>query len=696
MSQNLHPASYALAEQILDLTPVGTGIVATDTYELIAANDQFLSILETYIEPCWHSGKVIGHPLSDYLPTSLAIPLSQAFQTIIQTRQRLEFYNYSTTISAQQTIHWNCTITPILNDKDQVSTILITSSQITRQITTQTQLIEHHAIASHQYDIQVNLRKQQQIIETVTRHAQSSLDIETVGKNIIQALNLHFSPLSIYLHKALPEKKALQLLAAHADLPHNYEVQLSYVAYDSIYSFTKVYATYQPLIYENLQDAAEQGVLSQSLPIIAAGGQGYICLPLWFNDHFEGTLTLIFAHALQAEGMEVHALTQCATSIAAAFANARLYTAIQQEQNRLRTVLDQLPEGILLLDADGYISYINAAGIEISGLSAEAQLHIHTTDPLYAHKTFNMDNQLISADHFPAMRALQGEIVHHQEGKLLRPDGSTCILSTNAVPLRSEQGAITGAIAVFSDITQQKSAEQVRDEFFSIASHELRTPITTIQGFAEILQMLTQQGTLPSTPRTIRALQGIITHSQQLTRLIEDMLDLSRIESDLLFVHLEPHNIIPLISRIVEAQSLTAQRHTLTATFDGISPQDSVIAMIDEGRFTQILNNLISNAIKYSSAGTKITIGLRYSQEEPHHYQLWIKDEGVGIDAKELSHIFTRFHRASNFDHSISGLGIGLYLVKELVQRHRGKIWVESQLGMGATFYIDLPIAYSS
>ncbi len=685
--------SYDIAEQMLDQMPVGIGIFALPSNELIAANNQFLAILDVYLERHWQQGKTIGHSLNEWLPSSLAEPLLVGFKQAAQQGKSLEFYNYHTTISENQVVYWNCSLEPIFDDTGRVTSILMSNSQITKQITTQAQLAEHHAIANQQYIVRANQRRQLEIIETVARSVQNSLDIETLGDNIVQTLDAYFTPLSIHLHRALPEKNALQLIAALQPQDGNAD-SFSYVHYDSFYYLSTAYKHHQALIRENLQTEAQQGIIPKHLPVVAAGGQGYICLPLWFNNYFEGTLTLVFLQPLAHDSIEIQTLTQCAISVAAALAHARLYTTVKQEQKRLRTIIDLLPEGVLLLDADGRISYINEAGVEIGKISAEEQIGLRAEEHPYASKSFHLDNQPTAPHDFPAVRALHGEIIHHQEGKIIRPDASACILRTNAVPLRSEDGIINGAVAIFSDITQEKSIEQMRDEFFSIASHELRTPITAMQGFAEILQMLTQQGNHLSTPRSIRALHGIIAHSQHLTRLLEDLLELSRIEHDLLFIHLKLHDIVLLILHVFESQKLITRQHTLTLVFDGLQAHDSLITTIDEDHFVQILNNLINNAVKYSPSGSTIEIGLHYNKEMPNHYRLWVKDEGIGIDAKEIPHIFTRFHRASNLDHSISGLGVGLYLVRELVHRHQGKVWVESQPGKGSTFYVELPFSH--
>ena len=128
---------------------------------------------------------------------------------------------------------------------------------------------------------------------------------------------------------------------------------------------------------------------------------------------------------------------------------------------------------------------------------------------------------------------------------------------------------------------------------------------------------------------------------------------------------------------------------------EGLETTDTLLCCFDEGRIEQVLNNLITNAIKYSSTGSEIVVGLQHSREKPDEALIWVKDHGIGMPANELSHIFERFHRAGNQDRSISGMGIGLYLVNELVTRHGGRVWAESSEGVGSTFYVQLPLKQS-
>jgi signal transduction histidine kinase len=248
-------------------------------------------------------------------------------------------------------------------------------------------------------------------------------------------------------------------------------------------------------------------------------------------------------------------------------------------------------------------------------------------------------------------------------------------------------------VELFQQVAEKrKSLEEQKNDFLSIASHELRTPITIIRGYAELLQAKIQERFSLDSPRGRRAIDSIAEQSNRLARMLDAMLDLSHIEKDQLFVHLVPHDLVATLTQFVETQRIVTNTNRFTLNLEGLHQGDALTVCFDEDRIVQLLNNLVSNAIKYSPADGEIEIGLRYCRESPASIVIWVKDVGAGIAERELPHIFERFHRAGNLDRSISGLGIGLYLVNEIAKRHGGRTWAESIEGRGSTFYVQLPL----
>ncbi len=365
---------------------------------------------------------------------------------------------------------------------------------------------------------------------------------------------------------------------------------------------------------------------------------------------------------------------------------------VEDERARFRSILVQLPEGILLGEAtEGNISYANASAATILGIPVQdlAGVSFHRHARSYPLNDVH-DRQALPWN-FVVINALLGKTASSQETVVAKPDGNTLIMLSSSAPLRNEKGSITGAVIVFQDITAQKMIERQKNAFLSLASHELRTPVTAIVGFAEILQLKDAHNE-GLNPISQRAIAQIVAQSDQLTRLIEEMFDLTRLENAQLSLNCGLHDLHAILKEVIGSQEITARGHSIRLVSKGPGATGKVIGYFDEQRVMQIMNNLISNAIKYSPDGSEIEVGLQRTPENADEALIWVRDRGIGIPKNEVHLIFQLFHRAGNLNNSMSGLGVGLYLVKEMVTRHKGRIWVESTEGEGSTFYILLPL----
>jgi PAS domain S-box-containing protein len=229
-----------------------------------------------------------------------------------------------------------------------------------------------------------------------------------------------------------------------------------------------------------------------------------------------------------------------------------------------------------------------------------------------------------------------------------------------------------------------QAAIAARDTFLSIASHELKTPLTSMIGYAYLLQHEPREGSR-LTERTRQAVDVIARQTKRLNHLIEDLLDLSRIQRGQWSLVLQPFDIIPLLYRVIEEVRLTSQRHTITL----VCVEDELIINGDEGRLEQVIHNLLSNAVKYSPYGGPIVVrAWRHDQT----VQIGVADKGIGIPQEAQARLWEPFYRAGNVGKQSSGFGIGLYIAHEIVQRHGGTIAVHSAEGQGSTFTVALPL----
>lgn len=231
---------------------------------------------------------------------------------------------------------------------------------------------------------------------------------------------------------------------------------------------------------------------------------------------------------------------------------------------------------------------------------------------------------------------------------------------------------------------EAQAAVEARDALLSIASHEVKTPLATVQGYAELLlRRATREG--PTNEADRHALQSIYEQTVRLSRLIDSLLDLSHLQNSPRRIEREAVDLCALARRLVETLQPALERHTVEL----LAPPEALLVAGDELRLEQVLQNLLQNAIKYSPQGGAVTVGL---ERQGEHIALTVSDRGIGIPSKDLERIFSRFYRASTATaRSISGAGLGLAVAKEIVTLHGGTIEVSSREGEGSTFTVSLP-----
>jgi signal transduction histidine kinase len=220
-------------------------------------------------------------------------------------------------------------------------------------------------------------------------------------------------------------------------------------------------------------------------------------------------------------------------------------------------------------------------------------------------------------------------------------------------------------------------SQQRKDEFIGIASHELKTPLTSIKGYLDLLNVMEDKD--PNKQCVRKALES--TH--KLEKLIRDLLDVSKIQSGQLQLNMQKFDMDELLDETVASIQMVAQTHTIIRAGD----QKGQVILADREKIEQVLINLLSNAVKYSAPETKVIVS---SSNNGSALTIKIRDHGIGIPEDELNEIFGRFYRTKNSSVHISGLGLGLYISRDIILRHKGKIWVEKE-AVGSSFYFSLP-----
>lgn len=359
---------------------------------------------------------------------------------------------------------------------------------------------------------------------------------------------------------------------------------------------------------------------------------------------------------------------------------------------RLSAVLGQAAEGIVIAEPDGSISYHNERSGQILGM---AEVGTPLSRHAEVYHLFDLDGRPYDSEQLPLSRAvLHGETVIGERLLVKRPDGAEVVIEATAAPVCTEDGAPAGGVATFRDVTEQVRLERHKEDFLAAVSHDLRTPLTTIKGLAQLsLRRIWAQDSEGA--RALAPLVGRIdATTTRMNEQIGRLLDLTRMQmSQPLVLNTAPVELVPLLREVLAEQQLAAGRHTLHLEGRDLS----LIGVWDAQRLERAFSNLVGNAIKYSPDGGEIEVRVeRCEVDGVPAATIAVQDPGIGIPAEERDRVFERFYRASNAMDSLPGAGIGLTGVLQIVEQHGGSIEVRSTLGEGSTFTVVLPLQPSA
>ena len=407
--------------------------------------------------------------------------------------------------------------------------------------------------------------------------------------------------------------------------------------------------------------------------------------PILLDDRVLGVLYLAERWDEQPFDEDDLALIEIfATHAAAAIDCAHAYQRAEEQRDQLRIILDSLPAGVIILALpDAQTELANAAA---------AEMFFGFQFPTGVLPVYGRDIQLLRADGTPFSHEqrmeerallLQGEVIRNQQLAVERADGRRVPVLVQIAPLRNAAGVVDRAVLVLQDITRLREAEQLKDDFLSLVSHEFRTPLTTIHGGAHLLA--NQSGTLDEETRR-ELLDDIVAESDRLDQMLTNMLTLTAVMAGRLPVRTEPLLLEPLARATAAEVAAHASDHDFQVTI----PSDLPPSEGDPALLGQVLRNLYENAVKYSPAGGAV---LTTASSDGDTVTIQVADCGIGIAADEIDRVFGRFHRAGA-DPSLRGMGLGLYLSHHLIEAQNGRIAASSPgLGQGATFSVTLPLA---
>ena len=371
-------------------------------------------------------------------------------------------------------------------------------------------------------------------------------------------------------------------------------------------------------------------------------------------------------------------LQSFADQAAIAVQNAQLYEHTAQEKARIDAILDSVADGILILAPDHTIERCNPAFARLSGMPSSQIIG------LKHHRVLHFDE----VEHGPTLE--QAEVggwpltptaTLYVEGDLERPNGSKLAVGVTYAPLITQEGQLLNVIASVRDVSRFRQAEELQSTFISIISHELKTPVALIKGYVGTLR----RKDVRWDSKTVQdSLEVIEEEADRLAELIENLLDASRLEAGALPLNASDLSLPRLAERIAERFRTQTEKHEIVVDF----PEHYPVILADEQRIGQVLLNLLSNAVKYSPKGGQIRIT---GQVRPEHVVVCVTDQGPGIAADDIPHIFDRFYRAGEAQRSTKGAGLGLYLTRAIIEAHGGSIWADPKYKGGACICFSLP-----
>ena len=344
--------------------------------------------------------------------------------------------------------------------------------------------------------------------------------------------------------------------------------------------------------------------------------------------------------------------------------------ALRENEKRFRFLADAIPHKLWTSNPDGSVNYHNQGWYDYTGVHNFDELMSQIWDFLHPEERENIAMEWSKAIE-------QGRNMSF-EHRLRRHDGEYRWHLSRFSAHRNDEGEILLWVGTSTDIQEQKESEQRKDEFLSIASHELKTPLTSIKAFNQILARLETEG------KTKNFINKSAEHIYRLERLIADLLDVTKINAGKLHYSFENFSFHEVLIYATENFQYNDSHRIVVQT------SADVIMHGDRFRLEQVLDNLISNAIKYSPGADQVVVK---SIKEDNGLIISVQDFGVGIETKDLDKLFDRYYRVDNTSMRFEGLGLGLFISSEILKRHQGSFWIESKPGKGSTFFIRLPLA---
>ncbi len=442
---------------------------------------------------------------------------------------------------------------------------------------------------------------------------------------------------------------------------------------------------FRPLLADLPQRSGEFGIpdletrVNQVARAIRLPLHQVVALPLTFEERLLGLIYLFRSGSIAFSANDESVLASFADQAAIAVRNAQLYQQVIAEKQQLDAIIEHSADGVMILDPEMRVLVFNRALEQMTGWPADRAIGRPCYEVLALENATGENPCGVEA----AAPSFAGDDPRIVEGEICRPGGSRMAVSVTYSPLYDEAGKLSYIIANAVDITRFREAEEMKSTFVSVISHELKTPVSLIKGYANTLA----REDADWDAATVReGLQVISEESDRLNALINNLLDASRIQAGAFKLDRSDVSIPRLAEKVVESFRLQTTKHHFVLDF----PQSLPVVFGDEERLRQVFNNLLSNAIKYAPEGGEVRVG---GWSDGATVTAYVADQGIGVPKEEQDKLFQRFYRVdSSLRRKTQGAGLGLYLCRSVIEAHGGRIWLHSEPHRGTTVFFALPL----
>lgn len=413
-----------------------------------------------------------------------------------------------------------------------------------------------------------------------------------------------------------------------------------------------------------------------------------------FSYEYSNFIAFVLSENTGYSFFEIQVFNLIHKMLSMVYNNMFLYYLNTKDKKLLFEIFDVMDDGIIVINLEKIILFINQSATRILSLNYNPEdivnrrlkindLIVDKVGDLI-HKILNIEDLMKKYIH-EGIDNVQGEasLEYEDKERIIKYNFSVLSFPIVSSSLLLDQSDNYNYLIVLKDITEQKNIEKEKDDFVATISHDIKTPLTTMKGYLSALLKYSDKVTSDQRDSYLRVVNSEI---DRINRMLNNLMDLRRLEGNILDINPIKFDMIKVIKKVVDIFKVSY----INFEFEIISNEESIILFLDKDKIEQVLHNLLSNAVKYSPTGGKISISV---ERKPKEVIVGISDQGVGIPSEEIDKIFEKYYRTRDIQKKkISGKGLGLYITKKIIELHKGKVWVQSELHKGTTFYFSLPL----